>query len=181
MYNSWLEIIRSISPYNWALYGIAMALFLSIVGAAWGIFIAGTSIVGASVKAPRIISKSLISIIFCEALGIYGVIVAVLLHIKLTGLKQEVQVPLVLTDKTDPLIMNTIWGGWGLFAAGLTAGLSNFASGISVGITGSSCALADAYNSDLFVRMLMIEICASVIALYGLIVAVVSIGDVQLT
>ncbi|KAI4837178.1 V-type proton ATPase 21 kDa proteolipid subunit [Plasmodium brasilianum] len=161
--------------------GIALSLFLSIIGAAWGIFICGTSIVGASVKSPRIISKNLISIIFCEALGMYGVITAVFLQIKFSGLNKEIHAPLVLTAKTDALIMNTIRGGWALFASGLTAGLSNLVSGVSVGITGSSCALGDAHNSDLFVRMLMIEICASVIGLYGLIVAIVSIGDIQLT
>ncbi|SBS93900.1 V-type proton ATPase 21 kDa proteolipid subunit, putative [Plasmodium ovale] len=181
MYNSWFEIIRSISPYNWGLLGVALSLFLSIIGAAWGIFICGTSIVGASVKAPRIISKNLISIIFCEALGMYGVITAVFLQIKFSGLKKEVHAPLVLTTQTDALVMNTIRGGWALFASGLTAGLSNLASGVSVGITGSSCALGDAHSSDLFVRMLMIEICASVIGLYGLIVAIVSIGDIQMT
>ncbi|CRH00814.1 V-type proton ATPase 21 kDa proteolipid subunit, putative [Plasmodium relictum] len=181
MYNSWYEIVRSISPYNWALLGIAFSLFLSIIGAAWGIFICGTSIMGASVKSPRIISKNLISIIFCEALGMYGVITAVFLQIKFVGINKEVHPPLVLMNEKDPLVMNTIVGGWALLASGLTAGLSNLVSGISVGITGSTCALADAQNSDLFVRMLMVEICASVIGLYGLIVAIVSISDVQFT
>ncbi|CRG93900.1 V-type proton ATPase 21 kDa proteolipid subunit, putative [Plasmodium gallinaceum] len=181
MYNSWYEIVRSISPYNWAMLGIAFSLFLSIIGAAWGIFICGTSIMGASVKSPRIISKNLISIIFCEALGMYGVITAVFLQIKFVGINKEVHPPLVLMNEKDQLIMNTIGGGWALLASGLTAGLSNLVSGISVGITGSTCALADAQNSDLFVRMLMVEICASVIGLYGLIVAIVSIGDVQFT
>lgn len=178
MYNSWAEVITSISPYNWAFMGIAASLFLSIIGAAWGIFICGTSILGASVKSPRIISKNLISIIFCEALGMYGVITAVYLQIKFSGIKTQIDAPLVINAGTEKIVYDTIRGGWALFASGLTAGLSNLFSGISVGITGSTCAIGDAQNSDLFVRMLMIEICASVIGLYGLIVAILTIGDI---
>lgn len=178
MFNSWSEIIRSISPYNWAFLGIAASLFLSIIGAAWGIFICGTSIMGASVKSPRIVSKNLISIIFCEALGMYGVITAVFMQIKFSGFKNEVSPPLVLTPQTEEIVYNTIRGGWALFASGLTAGFSNLFSGVSVGITGSTCAIGDAQNADLFVRLLMIEICASVIGIYGLIVAVLTIGTV---
>jgi len=156
------------SPYGYASFGVAFGLGLSIVGAAWGIWLTGSSLVGAAVKAPRIRSKNLISVIFCEATAIYGVIMAIILTNKIKAPENS---GYYLEDGWD--YNGYYYAGYGMFSAGLSVGLTNIASGISVGIAGSSCAIADAQDSSLFVKILIVEIFASALGIFGIIVGII--------
>mmetsp|Transcript_12558 Transcript_12558/g.18308 ORF Transcript_12558/g.18308 Transcript_12558/m.18308 type:complete len:193 (-) Transcript_12558:197-775(-) len=164
----WGELLSHLSPYGYANFGIAFGLGFSVVGAAWGIWLTGSSLVGAAVKAPRIRSKNLISVIFCEATAIYGVIMAIILANKIKKPETEGS---YLPDNWD--YNGMYFAGYGMFSAGLSVGLTNIASGVSVGIAGSSCAIADAQDASLFVKILIVEIFASALGIFGIIVGII--------
>ena len=108
------------------------------------------------------------SVIFCEATAIYGVIMAIILA-------NKVKKP---DEATYYLDANWDWNGYyyagyGMFSAGLSVGLTNIASGISVGIAGSSCAIGDAQDPSLFVKVLIVEIFASALGIFGIIVGII--------
>ncbi len=164
----YFEVFQYISPFYTAYLGIGLVLGLSVLGAAWGIFLTGSSLVGAAVRSPRISSKNLVSIIFCEATAIYGVIMAIILN---TQVGAHPRAP-----KSELDWANMQYGGYALLTAGLGVGLTNLVSGISVGVAGSSCALADAQDGSLFVKILIVEIFASALGIFGVIVGIIQAG-----
>ncbi|KAJ1853508.1 H(+)-transporting V0 sector ATPase subunit c'' [Coemansia sp. RSA 486] len=157
-----------LSPYMWGLYGISFCIGLSVIGAAWGIFISGSSILGGAVRTPRIATKNLISIIFCEVVAIYGVIMAIVFSAKIAAVNSE-----------GGFSASDYYTGYALFWGGLAVGLANLICGVAVGITGSNAAVADAHDQQLFVKILVIEIFGSVIGLFGLIVGLLVTGKAE--
>jgi V-type H+-transporting ATPase 21kDa proteolipid subunit len=127
----------------------------------------GATLVGAALKSPRIKSKNLISIIFCEAVAIYGVIMAIILINKLGS----------TTPNLNTLPQKYLYAGFSLFWSGITVGGSNLACGVCVGVVGASCALADAQKGQLFVKILIVEIFGSALGLFGVIVGIIQSTD----
>ena len=93
--------------------GIGLAMGLSVTGAAWGIWSTGTSVMGGGVLTPRIYSKNLVSIIFCEAVAIYGIIVSIIMATSLSSYDPDAP-PAVLAKDT--------MAGYKIFGAGLITG-----------------------------------------------------------
>ncbi|CEQ43058.1 SPOSA6832_04953 [Sporobolomyces salmonicolor] len=148
--------LEQTSPYAWAMTGVGLNIGLSVAGAGWGIWITGASILGGSVRTPRIRTKNLIS----------GVITAIVFSSKLGAS------PTLETLYTA----RNYYTGFSLFWGGLTTGMCNLLCGVAVGISGSNAALADAADPQLFVKILVIEVFSSILGLFGLIVGLLVSG-----
>lgn len=144
-----------VEPIVWAAMGIALSVFLSVIGAALGISIAAPAIAGAGTERPEIVSKSLVAIILAEALGIYGLVVGLLSIFKLPTI--------TATSDAD--------AGFRLFFGGLTMGIAAIAAGVGIGTSGSAMASATAEKPELFSRTVVPLILAEALAIYAFVAA----------
>lgn len=101
-------------------------------------------------------------------MAIYGVIVAIILQTKVEAVQPN-------ADGSYSLAAAN--AGYAILGAGSVTGWCNLVCGLSVGIVGSSAALSDAANASLFVKILVVEIFASALGLFGVIIGIIMAGN----
>lgn len=135
--------------------GVASAMVLSTVGAAFGTAKAGIGIAGLGTFRPELIMKSLIPVVMSGIIAVYGLVVSVLI----SGLIKPTNY--------------SLFAGFTHLGAGLACGMTGLAAGYAIGYVGDSCVRAYVQESRVFVSMILILIFAEVLGLYGLIVALI--------
>eukprot|EP01080_Neovahlkampfia_damariscottae_P011743 gene11743-5081_t len=165
--DDYTALFELISPYLWAALGIGFVISLSVVGAAWGIYISAATIMGSVIRAPQVKSKNIISVIFCEAVAVYGLIMAIIMSTQYINSDNSA----TGGKASHPVVV--AHAGYTIFSAGLIVGVGNVACGISVGIIGAALVIADAANSSTFIKILVVEIFASALSIFSVIVGIV--------
>ena len=111
--------------------GVALSITLSIAGAVWGIYLTGSSILGATIKSPRVKTKNLVSVVFCEAVAIYGVIMAIIMSEKIVLYGSGMDI----YSNKEAYAM-ALRSSLAIFWTGIGVGLSNLICGVCVGVSG---------------------------------------------
>ena len=135
-----------------AYMGIASAIVFANLGSAYGTAKTGVGICSMGVLRHELIFKSVVPVIMAGILGIYGLIVAVILNMKITA-------NITFND------------GYRFLGSGLCCGLSSLAAGLAIGIVGDAGVRANAQQEKIFIGMILILIFAEAVALYGFIIS----------
>ena len=152
--------IKNVGAAFYGYIGVAAAISLSNLGAAYGTAKAGVGICTMGVLKPEKIIKAIIPVIMAGILGIYGLIVGVILVQKIKNDKENYSFDF----------------GFKQLAAGLCVGISAWAAGIAIGIAGDAAARALGQQDKIFVGMMLILIFAEALGLYGLIVSLILVS-----
>ena len=138
--------------------GIASALVLANLGAAYGTAKSGVGICTMGILKPDLIIRSIIPVIMAGILGIYGLIVAVIIQGKISSPEGE---------------KYTYKSAFSHLCAGLCCGVSSLGAGIAIGLGGDAGVRALGQQDRVFVGMMLILIFAEALGLYGLIVSLI--------
>lgn len=150
--------------------GAMTALVFSNVGAAYGTGKSGQAISSTGVKRPDLTFKNIIPVVMAGVLGIFGLIIAVVIGTNIVPMSK---------GKGMNFSDYSLYSGMAHLSAGLTVGLCSLSCGICIGICGDagirSVAEAPkhkpAHVTKVYVGMVLIQGCASALAMYGLIIA----------
>lgn len=167
--------------------GVAASVILANVGASMGTARAGVGIMQTGIHSPELVWRNLIPIVMAGVNGIYGLITSIVVLGSITSPDE---------DGTNKYSLYT---GCAHLAAGICCGLSGLGSGACIGVAGDAAIMAcGTYDVEskrsigksrgiirgggkkksgggekLFVAMVLVQVFAGNIALYGLIASII--------
>lgn len=147
------SVLESSVPFL-GYFGIVMCIALSSVGTARGYQAIGRYMVGASVRAPRVGTRSLLGIVVCEANFFFCLVISNLLITKMRNVE-------------------SYGGHFVLFASGLIVGACSYCSSVASGIICAVITMMDAKDPTLFYKLVFLEIMPAGIGILGLVLGLV--------
>lgn len=149
-----------------AALGAVLAAGLGALGAAIGIGTSGSAMIGAVAERPETFSKGMIAVVLAEALGIYGLLAAFMILMRIPN------IPVPLESMSPELFAETatIATSQGLIAlaSGLAIGVAAIGAGIGIGKAGSSMCTSLAEAPESFSKALVSVVLAEALGIYGL-------------
>lgn len=148
-----------LDPSLLSLIGVAIAILIPLISAAVAIVINGTAMAAIGTEKPELLSKLIITIVLGEALAIYGLLIAFMLLSK---------IPSITTFESANKALIS-----GVIIAVATASAS---AGISY--CGSSLAAATSERPETFSSNVIGVVLSEALAIYGLLIAFMIIGQI---
>lgn len=146
-------------PGLMSLVGLAMAIGVPILSAAYSIIICGTALAGVGTEKPELLSKLIITVVLGEALAIYGLLIAFMLLGK-------------LPDITTAEAANKA------LVAGIVISVATVSAGIGISYSGSSLIAATAEKPETFSSNVIGVVLSEALAIYGLLISFMIIGQI---
>ncbi|ERS98477.1 V-type H+-transporting ATPase 16kDa proteolipid subunit [Sporothrix brasiliensis 5110] len=139
--------------------GIASAMILGSMGAAYGTAKSGIGIAGVGTFRPDLIMKCLIPVVMSGIIAVYALVISVLIA-------QDLAPP-------SSNAHYSLFNGFMHLACGISVGATGLAAGYCIGVVGDKGVRAYMEQSRIFVGMVLILIFGEVLGLYGLIVGLI--------
>ncbi|EPE04460.1 vacuolar atp synthase 16 kda proteolipid subunit 2 [Ophiostoma piceae UAMH 11346] len=153
------EYAPKFAPF-FGMAGIASAMILGSMGAAYGTAKSGIGIAGVGTFRPDLIMKCLIPVVMSGIIAVYALVISVLIA-------QDLAPP------SNAGMHYTLFNGFMHLACGLSVGATGLAAGYCIGVVGDKGVRAYMEQSRIFVGMVLILIFGEVLGLYGLIVGLI--------
>jgi F0F1-type ATP synthase membrane subunit c/vacuolar-type H+-ATPase subunit K len=146
-------------PVFMALVGVGLAIGGPVVAAAVTIIICGSANAGIGIHKPKLLSRLIITIVLGEALAIYGLLIGFMLLSKL---------PTITTADA----------GNKAFMAGIIMAVAAISAGAGISYSGSSLAGAALEREETFSSNVISVVLSEALAIYGLLIAFILIGQI---